>query len=217
MSQRPSTAHAKAGWESAAIASPSQPASEGSASPRQTPGMHLRTSAELTVDVAEAGTVRLGWGEGDWFGPGRPTRAASVADPVEVSDDLGTATSVTVVDDGAVRCSVRAYADRPLVVFRTEALTDVVDLATGAFDQPSVGGRWGSRKKPSRSASTFDGRPNSQCWNARARRPSGAPPSARSLGVKIGHPTEGWSNAPVARSTTSVRASVRNTTSGLSA
>ena len=121
------------------MAADSQPASEGSASPRQTPGMHLRTSAELTVDVAEDGTVRLGWGEGDWFGPGRPTRAASVADPVEVSDNLGTATSVTVVDDGAVRCSVRAYADRPLVVFRTEALTDVVDLATGAFDQPSVG------------------------------------------------------------------------------
>ena len=41
--------------------------------------------------------------------------------------------------DGPVRCSVRAYADRPMLVFRSEATADVSDLATGAFDQPSVG------------------------------------------------------------------------------
>ena len=101
--------------------------------------MRLPTATDLLVDVAEDGTVRMGWGEGDWFGPGRPTRAASVGEPTAVADDLGGATEVTVVDDGNIRCSVRLYDDRPLVVFRTEALADVDSLATGAFDQPSVG------------------------------------------------------------------------------
>ena len=45
-----------------------------------------------------------------------------------------------------------------------------------------VGGRWGSRKKPSRAASAWLGRPNSQCWKATARRPSGAPRRGRSAG-----------------------------------
>ena len=101
--------------------------------------MRLPTATGLLVDVVADGTTRLGWGEGDWLGPGRPTRAASVGEPAAVADDLGAATEVIVADDGNVRCSVRLYADRPLVVFRTEALTDVDGLATGAFDQPSVG------------------------------------------------------------------------------
>ncbi len=100
--------------------------------------MRLQAGSGLTVDIADDGTVRVGRDEADWFGPGAPTRPAVVGDPVEVVDDLGPATSVTVVD-GDIRCSVLAYPERSMVVFRTTALADVDGLATGAFDQPSVG------------------------------------------------------------------------------
>ena len=69
-----------------------------------------------------------------------------------------------------------------------------------------MGGRWGSRKKPSRSAPALAGRPNSQCWNATARRSSGRHPRRGRAGVKTGHPTDGWSKAPVARPSTSASA-----------
>jgi len=100
----------------------------------------LEAANGLTVDVTDGGTVRIGWGEPDWFGPGAPTRppVGELPAPAAVAEDLGSAEEVVVVDE-AVRCSVRAYADRPLLVFRTEAATDLTGLATGAFDQPSVG------------------------------------------------------------------------------
>jgi hypothetical protein len=102
--------------------------------------MRVEAAGGLGVDIAGDGTVRIGWREPDWFGPGRSSRAdgSSVGSPRAFDDDLGSASEV-VVADGAVRCSVRAYADRPIVVFRTEAVADVGGLATGAFDQPSVG------------------------------------------------------------------------------
>ena len=100
--------------------------------------MRLQAGSGLTVDIADDGTVRVGRDEADWFGPGSPTRPATVQAPVQVLDDLGPATSVTVVD-GDIRCSVLAYPERSMVVFRTTALVDVDGLATGAFDQPSVG------------------------------------------------------------------------------
>ena len=89
------------------------------------------------MDVAVDGTVKIGFSGEDWFGPGRPSLPPRVDGPVTVMDQLGTATSVTVVD-ADVRCSVRAYEDRPLVVFRCEATIDLSDIATGAFDQPSI-------------------------------------------------------------------------------
>jgi hypothetical protein len=82
--------------------------------------------------------VSLGLNGEDWFGPGRPSLPAAVGEPLSVVDDLGAATSVTVVE-GDVRCSVRAYAERPLLVFRCEATVDLLDIATSAFDHPSVG------------------------------------------------------------------------------
>ncbi|CAN5882147.1 hypothetical protein BH23ACT2_BH23ACT2_26330 [soil metagenome] len=101
------------------------------------PVMRL-SAAGLTIDIANDGTVRVGWAEADWFGPATTTRDVLISDTVEVTDDLGTATAVTLAD-GDVRCSVRAYAERPMAVFRTEARTDLTGLATGAYDQPSVG------------------------------------------------------------------------------
>ena len=76
------------------------------------------------MDVAVDGTVKIGFSGEDWFGPGRPSLPPRVDGPVTVMDQLGTATSVTVVD-ADVRCSVRAYEDRPLVVFRCEATIDL--------------------------------------------------------------------------------------------
>ncbi len=100
--------------------------------------------------------VRLGLDAGDWLGAGRVTGAADPTQPPDGPDDgalcnegrrlredhgsdgLGSYSAVTVVD-GPVRCSVRAYADRSLLVFRTEATADLTGLATGSFDQPSAG------------------------------------------------------------------------------
>ncbi len=99
--------------------------------------MLLSAARGLAVDVGADATLRIGLDGEDWFGPGRPGRPAHVGQPSTAIDRWGPATTVTVVD-GEVRCSVRAYPDRPLVVFRSEARTDLGGLATEAFDQPSV-------------------------------------------------------------------------------
>jgi hypothetical protein len=107
----------------------------------RSPSAPLPPGPDLTVDLAADGTVRISWGEPDWFGPGRPGRtplAGGPAEPVLVDTDLGPATEVVVADDGAVRCALRALPERAMVVFRTEALVDLRGLATGAYDQPSV-------------------------------------------------------------------------------
>lgn len=106
--------------------------------------MRLEAADELTVTISDDASVRVGIGATDWFGRGelRCTIGGVVAvdEPVAtaVSDDLGDATEVLLAD-GPVRCSVRAYRSRPLVVFRSEATVDLSGIATGAFDQPSVG------------------------------------------------------------------------------
>ena len=89
-------------------------------------------------DIAVDGTVKIGLDGEDWFGPGRPSLPPRVGEPVMAIDQLGAASSVTVVE-GDVRCSVRAYVDRPLLVFRCEATTDLTDITTGEFDRPSLG------------------------------------------------------------------------------
>jgi hypothetical protein len=106
--------------------------------------MHLEGSSGLVIDIAGDGTVRIGFGERDWFGPGRfrlphgSGHRATVepAAPSRLEDALG-ASSAVVVADGDVRATVRVYADRPLAVFRLEACSDLTGLATGMFDQPS--------------------------------------------------------------------------------
>ncbi|MET1040240.1 MAG: hypothetical protein ABWZ90_04305, partial [Acidimicrobiales bacterium] len=102
--------------------------------------MLLEAANGLVVELSDGGTVRIGYGEPDWFGPGSATQptSRSAAGSTAWADDLGEARAVVVVD-GPVRCSVRAYDDRPMLVFRSEATTDLSALATGAFDQPSVG------------------------------------------------------------------------------
>jgi len=99
--------------------------------------MRLTAADGLSVDLATDGTVKVRLNGQDWFGPGRPSLPPAVGKPFAVTDDLGAATSVTVVE-GDVRCSVLAYTNLPLLVFRCETITDLTDVATGAFDQPSV-------------------------------------------------------------------------------
>ncbi|NLD75807.1 MAG: hypothetical protein GX643_03975, partial [Acidimicrobiales bacterium] len=122
--------------------------------------MRLESAGGTFVDVAagpgtDAGpVVRVGIGGDDWLGRGEATGAAATGgdaspgaadgessdgvDVVEGSDAYGSYRSMVTVD-GAVRCSVRAYSNRAMIVFRTEATVDLTGLATGAFDQPSVG------------------------------------------------------------------------------
>src|SRR5215471_1949123 len=113
--------------------------------------MKLASQGGLAVDLATDGRVTVGLDLEDWFGPGRPALPVSIGEPVTVLDELGVATSVTVVDDD-VRCSVRVYVDDPLVVFRSEATNDLSGLATGAFDQPSV--EWPTFQPANRTART---------------------------------------------------------------
>ena len=100
--------------------------------------MRLEAAAGLIVEVGEDARVRVGWDETDWFGPGTTSRPATATVRGEGIDELGTWVSALVAD-GDVRCSVRAYRDRPLVVFRTEAATDLEGIDSGSFDEPSVG------------------------------------------------------------------------------
>jgi hypothetical protein len=113
--------------------------------------MLLQAAHGLHVRLDDDARVRIGVGAGspDWFGPGhahtsRPgLTTVTPADgtrptAVEVGDDLGAARH-QVVADGPVRLSVRAYDHIPLVVFRIEATEDLSGIASGTFEQPSVG------------------------------------------------------------------------------
>lgn len=105
--------------------------------------MHLVAAQDLLVALAEDGSVTVGWGEPDWFGPGRlvSDHAATVSGERRESafvDDIGAGRAV-VVHDGDVVASIRAYDDEAVVVFRLEATTDLSGLAGGAYDQPVVG------------------------------------------------------------------------------
>lgn len=101
--------------------------------------MRLDAAGGLGIRIDDDGSVRIGIDGLDVLGRGDPSTnvATPPAIPIEVTDDLGHAQQV-VVDDAAVRRSVRAYVDRPLIVLRAEATKKLTDLATGAFDQPSV-------------------------------------------------------------------------------
>ncbi|HTN99119.1 MAG TPA: hypothetical protein VL068_00470, partial [Microthrixaceae bacterium] len=113
--------------------------------------MQLRAADDLVVEVSKEGTIRIGRGAaGDWFGPGAVGGAVTGADlgssatdrpvgsQVQATDDLGEH-ALAVVVDGDVRCSIRAYSERSMLVFRTEATVDLEGLATGAYDSPSAG------------------------------------------------------------------------------
>ncbi len=101
--------------------------------------MRLDAAHGLAITIDDDGSVRIGIDGSDLLGRGDPgvTVSSPPSSSVEVVDELGAAQEV-VVDDGPVRRSVRAYQERPLIVLRAEATSDLADLATGAFDEPSM-------------------------------------------------------------------------------
>ncbi len=106
-------------------------------------GVLLSAADDLHATI-EHGTIRIGWTEADWFGPGRLELGGAVLPfdaglaMTEGTDDLGRFRSVTV-HRGDVVAAVRAYAERPVLVLRLEAVTDLTGLASGAYDRPTVG------------------------------------------------------------------------------
>jgi hypothetical protein len=123
----------------------------------------LRAGSGLALSWDERGG-RVEWGTPDWLGPiglvvrwdGRvwsgPERAAAGCEPLEPEpreldgeDALGRFRALRVDWDPLpvpIQTSVRAYADRPLLVFRLEAAADLAGLSTGDFAVPSVAWPW---------------------------------------------------------------------------
>jgi hypothetical protein len=121
----------------------------------------LEAGGGLRASVAVDGVLRVGWREPDWLGPlvlrvehrgrvyvsGGPsieagaTRLTPRTAQVSGADSLGAYTGVTFDWPElpfALRTSVRAYRGQPLLVLRSEAPAAIADLATGAFERPSV-------------------------------------------------------------------------------
>jgi hypothetical protein len=120
----------------------------------------LRVEAAQGLELAPdaEGDWRLAWGFPDWLGPialrvehagkewvGRAGSADAVAHPVSGEDALGAYRGVALTWDSLplpLAASVRAYRDRPLLVFRCEALEAIAGLATGRLARPSVAWPW---------------------------------------------------------------------------
>lgn len=111
-------------------------------------GVRIEAANGLALTIDPDGAVRVGWGEPDWFGPGRLTLGGSAAAidaalvasaaPVDHTDDLGRSRTITY-RRGDVTASVRAYDDVAMLVFRLEAATDLDGIATGTFAEPTAG------------------------------------------------------------------------------
>lgn len=131
-------------------------------------GLTLQAAGGLRLALDDAAHWRIAWSEPDWLGPlgfvlhdrGHRVRApagaggdpaAGACPPVEFlpfggTDDLGTFHGFRLGGALAslpVRASVRAYADRPLLVFRLAAAaaiggSDGPAVATGTFADPSA-------------------------------------------------------------------------------
>ncbi len=131
----------------------------------------LDAGSGLGIRRAADGRLHLRWGEGDWLGPMRlrfdpgpdddPTPGATGFDG---ADDLGAFRGIVLASAGLplpVEASLRAYADRPLLVFRLEAKADLAGLSTGAFARVSAA--W-------------------PAFDPAARSAGGAPPGTRTYG-----------------------------------
>jgi hypothetical protein len=148
--------------------------------------LRLEAADGLAFTAGFDAAGRVGWGAGspDWLGAVglRIRRGARVETPPlalsagpDGSDDLGRFGSLAWVGSPAglgLRASVRAYRERPLLVFRLEAALRLEGLATRVFDEPSVAWPW---LDPAR------------------RAPGGLPPGARAFGhqyTEFAMPTE---------------------------
>lgn len=108
----------------------------------------LEAGGGLEIRRDRDGSFRLAWKETDWLGPIRPDFApggsgepAPGATGFDGTDDLGVYRGLVLASAGLalpVEASVRAYADRPLLVFRLEAKAALRALATGDFARVSA-------------------------------------------------------------------------------
>lgn len=122
----------------------------------------LVAAGELTLACPASGPWRLRWREPDWLGPlsfnvhragRRYCGLADTSDPSVLSlgaatrmpfcgsDDLGSYAGMCLNWEGPVReleLSARAYAQRPVIVFRIEARGEVPQIATGEYRDVSV-------------------------------------------------------------------------------
>jgi hypothetical protein len=100
-----------------------------------------------------AGRLRLAWrGAADWLGPldaglfdagARHALALRPRPAPAGADDLGPFEAVELEHDALpLRLTLRAYRERPLFVFRSEALRDLEGLATGALVEPRLAFPW---------------------------------------------------------------------------
>jgi hypothetical protein len=113
----------------------------------------LEAAGGLTLR-GDADGLRLAWrGAPDWLGPIglglRDATGARRALPLrpgpraEGSDDLGPYAAVELaLPELPLRLALRAYRQRPLVVFRTEAAVDLEGLATGSLTEPRLAWPW---------------------------------------------------------------------------
>ena len=95
-------------------------------------GVRIEAANGLTARFDGDGTVRIEWGETDWFGPGRLS-VGGISHAADGDD------ATVAVGGGSVVASVRVDDELPMLVFRLEATSDLDGIATGAFDLPSVG------------------------------------------------------------------------------
>ncbi|HTO53274.1 MAG TPA: hypothetical protein VMR50_07795, partial [Myxococcota bacterium] len=115
--------------------------------------MRLEAGGGLELVASSDGAWHVVWGERDWLGPvrARVAHAGVVASELlpgtraQGSDDLGEFERLELALKNtplAVGLSVRAYRERPLLVFRLEALESLSGLATGSMDDPAVAFPW---------------------------------------------------------------------------
>jgi len=108
--------------------------------------MKLEAGGGLALDASEERPWTVSCGCDDWFGPldllaGGMSLAPRAASQSEGEDDLGPFRVLELAMEESplpLRASVRAYAERPLLVFRLEAAAPLHAIASGRFDRPSV-------------------------------------------------------------------------------
>jgi hypothetical protein len=122
----------------------------------------LHAADGLTLRIDASGACRVAWHEADWLGPAALTvrhagacfagaSASPPADAVALAaleivasdgrDVLGAYRAVELRWSGlpfALRTVARAYAERPLLVFRLEAPHGLTAAGSGAFAEPAV-------------------------------------------------------------------------------
>ena len=118
------------------------------------PSQRIEAADGLAFEVSTDGVGRVAWREPDWLGPialrvrcgervSEPERAAPRC--FEGADELGAFEGVELAWAASplpLRTSVRAYRERPVLVFRLEAAAELAGFATGVFDEPAVSWPW---------------------------------------------------------------------------